>query len=151
MIVQESESESDDEKANKDKTKDLKNKKKYNQISLKEKEKQRKEKAEKKRLRDINPDSLKYQFYEETFRISRYTDIRQFLVIVCDYWGLSLLTAAKPVYLFDDNGEKINYNYKDNVLLDNTFMCRTMDKIMESVMVKDLKDKELFPSGTRRY
>ena len=53
-------------------------------------------------------------------------------------------------YLYDDNGEKINFSYNLDKWLDSAYNNhRTMDKIMENVMVKDFQYKDLFPPGNR--
>lgn len=42
---------------------------------IRDKQRKRIEKEERKKQRDMNPDSPKYHFFEETFRISKITDI----------------------------------------------------------------------------
>ena len=90
-----------------------------------------------------------YQFYEETFRISKITDIRHFLRTCSEYWGLD---PPSQFFFYDDNGEKINYSYAQDKMLDSAFINhRCLDKIIETVMVKDFANKDLFPPGPRKY
>ena len=50
---------------------------------------------------DNNPNSAKYQFCIETFRISKVTDFKTFHNIVTDYWGLE----KRNFRFYDDNGD----------------------------------------------
>jgi len=100
----------------------------------------------------MNPDSAKYQFFEETFRISKHTEIRSFIRIITEYWGLE---PPGKFYLYDDNGEKINYNFNTDKMHDLIFGSPDgkfyMDKIMELRMRKDFANKDIFPPGPRKF
>ena len=101
---------------------------------------------------DSNPDSIKYQFHEETFRISKMTELKSFIRIITDYWGLD---PPGKYFLYDDNGEVINFSFTLDKMDDPIFQTPDnkyyMDKIMETVMRKDFYNKDLFPAGPRKF
>jgi hypothetical protein len=105
--------------------------------------------ADKFKKRKADPNSVMYQYYEETFKISKITDIRAFLRTCSEYWGLEPISKYS---FYDDNGEKINYSWNDDKMLDPTLgKIRTIEKIIENAMVKDFLNKDLFPNEPRRY
>lgn len=89
---------------------------------------------------DNDPRSQKYQFCFETFRISKITDIKTFQRIVCEHWGLE----TKDFAFYDDNGDILEAEDMGNN------GSRPVEKVMETLMVKELKDKDLLPPGPRR-
>ena len=79
-----------------------------------------------------------YEFYQETFRISKISDMKSFKQIICKYWAIE----PRKFDFYDDNGEKLDeeeFGRQDQ-----------LEKIMETVMVKELKDKDLYPPGPRQ-
>lgn len=85
---------------------------------------------------------FKYKFYSESFRISKSTDAKLFLRIICEYWGLDL----KKFTFFDDNGEHIEMD----TLVANSGGNLSIDQLVNSCMSKELKNKELMPKGPRQ-
>ena len=105
-------------------------------------EKHKREKALAKDLQeeiDNNPDSTKYQYCLETFRISKITDIKLFHRLCCEHWGLEI----KDFNFYDDNGDILD---AEDLGKNGT---RSVEKVMETVLVREFKDKDLFPPGPR--
>lgn len=110
----------------------------------KEDKKKEKEEAEKKAHKEEinnNPDSIKYQFCMETFNISAVTDYKTFHKKIIEHFALE---PENQFFLHDDNGEKIE---EDDIGINGS---RKIEKVMETVLARELKDKELHPSGPRR-
>ena len=57
--------------------------------------------------------------------------------MITEYWGLD----PKVFKFYDDNGEKLDVESFENA---------NVEKIMETVLVRELKDKDLFPPGARK-
>ena len=76
----------------------------------------------------------------ETFNISKITDFKSLHRIVCDHWGLD----PKDYEFFDDNGDILE---DDDV--GGPEKKSPVDKVMENVLTRELKDKELY-KGTRK-
>lgn len=58
---------------------------------------------------------------------------------MCDYWG----PPEKDFFFYDDNGEKIEEVAGDNA------PKLTVERVMEQVMTKDLRDKDFLPPGRK--
>ena len=76
----------------------------------------------------------------ETFNISKITDFKSLHRLVCDHWGLD----PKDYEFFDDNGDMLE---DDDV--GGPEKKTAVDKVMENVLTRELKDKELY-HGSRK-
>ena len=77
-----------------------------------------------------NPNSLYYNYYTETFNYSKHTMIKSFFTTLCQHWNVQ----EDEIYLFDDNGE----------LLSDINFLKTMDKLVDYVKQRELRDKDMF-------
>lgn len=59
-------------------------------------------------------------------------EINEFLMAICDHWELT--EVSDEYQLFDDNGEELR----------DLQVFKTMDKLIDSVCRRELRDKDLF-------
>ena len=77
-----------------------------------------------------DPNSDYYAYYTETFNYTKNTMIKTFQQTVCKFWNVQ----EDEFYFYDDNGE---------LLRDINFL-KKMDKLVDYVKQRELRDKDLF-------
>ena len=85
-----------------------------------------------------DPDSDKFCFFSTSFRYSKKTTIKDFHKICCDHWGVG---PSNKFIFYDDNGERC-----EDVMFGG---IRTVDQLLESVMSKEFKEKDINPNAVR--